>query len=60
MESDPVTPKDLAIELGVSPKSIRDFLRALYGTLGDGATRWNLTPEQVELVRTHFDRGRSD
>ena len=59
MQSDLTTPKELAIELGVSPKAIRDFLRALYGTLGNGATRWNLTPEQVELVRTHFLRGRA-
>jgi len=60
MQADPVTPKELAIELQVSPKAIRDFLRALYGTLGNGITRWNLTPEQAELVRTHFVQGRAD
>ena len=60
MQADPMTPKDLAIELEVSPKAIRDFLRALYGTLGNGTTRWNLTPDQVELVRAHFIRGAAD
>lgn len=60
MQIEAMTPRELAIELNMSPKSIRDFLRALYGTLGNGTTRWNLTPEQAELVRTHFLSGEAD
>ena len=58
MTADVVTPADLARDLGVPAKQIRDVLRARDGLLAErGETRWELTPEQVEHVRAAFDRG---
>lgn len=55
MNLDEVTPADLARELGVEPKNVRDFLRREYGRLKErGETRWHLTPEQADAVRAHF------
>ncbi len=56
MEPDAVTPADLARELGVTPKAVRDVLRANYGTLTPPETRWHLTDDQVQVVRNHFAR----
>ncbi|GAA3399387.1 hypothetical protein [Pseudarthrobacter polychromogenes] len=53
-EDDPITPADLARELGKNPKRIRDYLRDQYGTLPPDETRWFPTPEQVADVRRHF------
>lgn len=52
------TPAHLALELGTSQKQIRDFLRAAFGILPDGVTRWALNDVQVEAVRTHFSSER--
>lgn len=50
-----MTPKDLAVELGVSPKTIRGWLRLQYPrTDAEHATRWMLNSEQVEAVRARF------
>lgn len=52
MADDVCTPADLARELDVSPKRVRDVLRAQYGLLAErGATRWMLSNEQAEHVR---------
>jgi len=48
------TPAQLSLELSVSQKRIRDYLRDLYGTLPDGVTRWELDDKQANLVRSHF------
>lgn len=56
MEPGTVTPADLARELGVTSKSVRDVLRAHYGTLTPPATRWRVTDEQARAVRQHFAR----
>ena len=53
--TDQITPAELARELGVSPKRIRDFLRAKYGLLQTRLeTRWLLSPAQADDVRAHF------
>lgn len=58
-----LTPAQLALELGVTSLAVRRVLRKNYGTLstqGAGATRWELTEEQVQTVRTHFTEKRRD
>lgn len=53
--ADFVTPRDLAHELGVSQKDIREYLRQQYGLLADrDETRWQLDVNQAESVREHF------
>jgi hypothetical protein len=49
-----ITPGDLAGELGVRPKQVRDYLRSKYGTLPAFVSRWNLTRAQTDDVRAHF------
>lgn len=50
-----LTPSDLADELGISPKRIRDYLRAGFTRPGDEKyQRWHLTPEMAAAVRQHF------
>lgn len=48
-----VTPADLARELGVSPRTIRKWLRE-QGWQSVPYTRWRLSPEQAAEVRKHF------
>lgn len=52
-------PNDLASELGISGKRVRDWLRSTYprSPLEHGA-RWYLTTEQVAAVREGFMPGR--
>ena len=58
MGNDEVTPADLARELGVPAKKIRDVLRAEYGVLAErDETRWELTAEQVSHVRRAVGHG---
>lgn len=52
-----VTPSDLARDLRVTPKRVRDILRARYGTLPAGESRWHLTDDQVAHVRAVVGRG---
>ena len=55
MDPNPVTPNDLARELGVSPRAIRVYLRSKYGRLaGRNETRWQLDGEQAADVRREF------
>ena len=51
-----VTPKELALELGVTDRSIRVYLRSKYGTLPAFETRWHLSSERAAGVREHFSR----
>jgi hypothetical protein len=51
---DPITPKSLAQEIGVSDRAVRVFLRGRYGTLPPFVTRWHLTEVQAAEVRAHF------
>jgi len=52
--TEPITPADLARELGFSQKRIRDFLRAEYGTLVAPETRWLLDAARAARVRANF------
>lgn len=52
-----VTPADLARELRVTARRVRDILRAAYGTLPAGESRWHLTDEQAAHVRAVVGRG---
>ncbi|MBD8467820.1 hypothetical protein IFU30_16260 [Plantibacter sp. CFBP 8798] len=49
-----ITPASLSLELQVDQKRIRNALRELYGTLPTGTTRWELSEEQADAVRSHF------
>lgn len=53
--SDEVTPKELSQELGLSPRTIRQWLRD-QGWQSVSYTRWRLTPDQAAQVRAHFRR----
>lgn len=56
--TDPITPKQLSLELGVEPRRIRAFLRSEYGRRVDAfETRWNLTDAQASEVRERFANG---
>jgi hypothetical protein len=55
MNDDAVTPADLSRELGRPQRQIRRFLRATHGKLTT-ETRWLLSPQQADVVRTHFAR----
>jgi uncharacterized protein YjcR len=51
--SEPITPKQLSAELGVSDRAIRQWLRD-QGWQSVPYARWELTPEQAQQVRAHF------
>lgn len=51
--TEPVTPKQLSAELGVSDRAIRQWLRD-QGWQSVPYARWELTPEQAEQVRARF------
>ncbi|WP_148612656.1 YfeC-like transcriptional regulator [Nocardioides rubriscoriae] len=50
-----VTPRQLAEELGLSDRTVRQWLRD-QGWQGVPYTRWRLTEEQAAQVRNHFRR----
>lgn len=50
-----ITPRELAEELGVSDRTIRQWLRK-QGWQSMPYARWHLTPEQARRVREHFLR----
>ena len=53
--NEPVTPRDLSRELGVSQTRIRDYLRSRFGLLANRQlTRWELSSDQAAEVRAHF------
>ncbi len=47
------TPKDLSAELGVTAKSIREWLRAEGHTFPENKP-WQLSEDQSRQVRKHF------
>ena len=51
--AEPTTPKQLAGEMGVSDRTIRQWLRD-QGWQSVPYARWELTPEQAKQVRAHF------
>lgn len=50
---EPITPKDLAAVLGVSDRTVRQWLRD-QGWQSVPYARWELTKEQAAQVRDHF------
>lgn len=55
---DPITPADLALEIGVGQKRVRQVLRDLYGTLPEDTTRWVLDDVQAHEVRSRLGGAR--
>lgn len=51
--TEPITPKQLAAELGVAPKTIRTWLRA-QGWQTVPYSRWELSQNQADQVRARF------
>jgi len=51
-----VTPTLLARRLDVSPKRVRDVLRARWGLLPAGTDRWALSDEQIAHVESELGR----
>jgi hypothetical protein len=49
-----ITPAQLSVELQVPQKRIRDHLRSVYGTLGEGSPHWLLSEEEADGVRERF------
>lgn len=50
-------PNELAVELGISPKTLRAYLRTQYGKLSERSeSHWLLSTNQVEQARLHFGR----
>lgn len=48
-----ITPKQLAVELGVAPRTIRQWLRD-QGWQSVPYSRWELTKDQADQVRARF------
>lgn len=55
--SDTVTPAELSKELGITPRTIRQWLRD-QGWQSIPYSRWHLTRNQADAVRAHFGRPR--
>ncbi|MBM7508474.1 transcriptional antiterminator [Nocardioides salarius] len=51
--TEPITPKQLSVELGVSDRTIRRWLRD-QGWQSVPYARWELTSDQATEVRAHF------
>lgn len=50
-----LTPNDLADELGVDSRQVRNFLREIYPrSAAEKHQRWHLTPAMADAVRRHF------
>lgn len=49
------TPADLALESGLSQKTVRAAIRQLFGKLPNGETVWLLDDERAALVRERLD-----
>ncbi len=54
------TPAQLALELGVTDRTVRGFLREQYGKLPDDVTRWDLDDAQESAVRLRFGGANAD
>lgn len=49
-----MTPTEVAEMLGISPKTLRAWLRVKYGKYHLWNSRWYLTPVMVEAARIRF------
>jgi len=54
-----VTPEELALELGVTGRTIRAYLRSKHGVLPPFVTRWHVDPERAADVRANVRSDRS-
>lgn len=56
-----MTPADLARELGIDPKRLRDWLRSTYPrSQAEHRQRWHLSPDMVAAARAwHRERSGS-
>lgn len=52
-----ITPKELASELGVSPKNLRRFMRSILDDRAGSGNRYALTPEVADFIRTKHAEG---
>lgn len=56
-----VRPKDLAEELDISPKALRNYLRKEFPrAAGEKNTSWVLTEAQIEAARARFSESEED
>ncbi|QIK74997.1 hypothetical protein [Nocardioides piscis] len=51
--TEPITPRQLSVELSLSPTTIRQWLRD-QGWQSAPYRRWELSTEQADQVRKHF------
>lgn len=52
-----ITPKELAAELGVSPKNLRRFMRSILDDRAGSGNRYALTPELVDFIKAKHAEG---
>lgn len=50
------TPKDLATELGIDPKTLRRIMRSLADETPGSGARWEITPEFEAVIRERVSR----
>lgn len=51
-----LTPKDLANELNVDPKTLRRVMRSLADETPGSGARWEITPEFADVIRERMNR----
>jgi malate synthase len=57
MSATPITPKVLAEEIGIDPKSLRGFLRKEFARAPEAKnTSWIITPDAADAAREHFKK----
>lgn len=51
-----LTPKELADELNVDPKTLRRVMRSLASETPGSGARWEITPEFADVIRERMNR----
>ena len=51
-----MTPKDLAAEMNINPKSLRRFIRAHFADHAGSGNRYNLEAEAVAYIRANYGK----
>jgi len=52
-----LTPKQLADELGINPKNLRNYLRKNFTRVAEVKnTAWSITPDAANAARAHFKK----
>lgn len=57
MNDDTITPKDLAAEMGISPKNLRRFMRSILDERAGSGNRYALTTELVDFIKARHAEG---